>query len=178
MVVQLCRLAGAALVAAVDPLPLRREVASRLGAHLTLDPREGDVGAELRRRTDKLGVDVALEVSGSPAALHQAVRATKYMGTVGVIATYPGGAPDLHLGQEFHRNATHLVSCRTASAPFRDFGWGPDRTQRLAEELLRTGQLRTDGIVQPIVPFEESADAYREIDEHPERSVKLGVRFP
>jgi hypothetical protein len=35
-----------------------------------------------------------------------------------------------------------------------------------------------DQIVQPVVPFGDAADAYREfVDEHPERSVKLGVVF-
>jgi hypothetical protein len=28
------------------------------------------------------------------------------------------------------------------------------------------------------VPFEESVEAYREIDERPERSIKLGISFP
>src|SRR4051794_1262761 len=177
MVVQLCRLAGAELVAAVDPLPLRREVAARLGADVTLDPAQGDTGAELRRMTDKLGVDVALEVSGSSAALHQAVRATRYAGTVGVLATYPGAQPQLYLGQEFHRNATQVVSCRSASEPFRDFGWDAARAQRLAEGLVRSGRVRTDGVIQPVVPFEECAEAYRAIDEHPESCIKLGVRF-
>jgi hypothetical protein len=33
-------------------------------------------------------------------------------------------------------------------------------------------------IVQPVVTFGDAADAYRElVDEHPERSVKLGVIF-
>jgi len=42
---------------------------------------------------------------------------------------------------------------------------------------LTSGRLRTEGIVTPVVPFEESVEAYREIDEHPERSIKLGIRF-
>jgi hypothetical protein len=32
--------------------------------------------------------------------------------------------------------------------------------------------------VTPVVPFDESVEAYREIDEHPERSIKLGISFP
>jgi hypothetical protein len=32
-------------------------------------------------------------------------------------------------------------------------------------------------VVTPVVPFAESAAAYRAIDEHPEQSIKLGVRF-
>jgi len=177
MALQLCRLSGASLVVGVDPIPRRREVALRLGADLVLDPTEGDVGLELRRLTDKLGVDVALEVSGNPRALHQAIRATRFEGTVGVIAAYAGGAADLYLGLEFHWNAIHLVSCRTVSLPLRDYGWDHGRIVHLAEHLLRTGRLKTEGIVQPIVPFEESAAAYRQIDEHPETCVKLGVRF-
>ena len=177
MVVQLCRLSGAEMVGAVDPIPLRRQVALQLGADVALDPREGDVGAELRRLTGKQGVDVALEVSGSSRALHQAIRAVRFQGTVGVVATYAGGAPDLFLGQEFHRNRTHVISCRSASEPHEDFTWNAARVQRLAETLLRTGRLRAGGIIQPIVPFAEAAGAYRMIDEHPETSVKLGVRF-
>jgi threonine dehydrogenase-like Zn-dependent dehydrogenase len=88
-----------------------------------------------------------------------------------------GAQPQLYLGQEFHRNATNLVSCRSASEPFRDFGWGSARAQRLAERLIAAGQVHTDGVIQPVVPFEESADAYRQIDEHPETCIKLGVRF-
>jgi hypothetical protein len=47
----------------------------------------------------------------------------------------------------------------------------------LAESLLRRGRLQCEGIVQPVVPFEESAEAYRQIEAHPETCVKLGVRF-
>ncbi len=177
MAMQYCKLSGASLVIAIDPLAIRREAAMRLGADVTLDPTEGDVGLEIRRLTGKLGVDVALEVSGSSLALHQAIRATKFEGTVGVIATYASGAEYLRLGDEFHWNAIHLMSCRTVSLPLRDYGWDRERIVDLAEELIRTGRVRTDGIVQPIVSFDESAEAYRLIDEHPEQCIKLGVRF-
>jgi threonine dehydrogenase-like Zn-dependent dehydrogenase len=176
-VAQYCRLSGAALVVAVDPLPLRRELALRQGADVALDPSAGDVGLEIRRLTDRLGVDVALEVSGNPGALHQAIRATRFEGTVGVIAAYAGGAEALHLGDEFHWNAIHLVSCRTVSLPLRDYGWDHQRVETLAEDLLRTGRVRYEGIVQPIVPFAEAAEAYRAIDEQPQSCLKLGVRF-
>lgn len=37
--------------------------------------------------------------------------------------------------------------------------------------------MRTDGIITPVVPFAESAEAYRAIDERPEESIKLGIPF-
>ena len=45
-------------------------------------------------------------------------------------------------------------------------------------ELLASGRPRCEEIVQPVVPFEQAAEDYREyVVEHPERSVKLGVVF-
>ena len=55
--------------------------------------------------------------------------------------------------------------------------WDHERIVQVAEDLLRTGKVNTAGIVQPIVPFEESPAAFRMIDEHPETCIKLGVRF-
>ena len=54
----------------------------------------------------------------------------------------------------------------------------PERLVEVALGWLTSGRLRTEGIVTPVVPFGESVEAYREIDEHPERSIKLGIRFP
>lgn len=175
---QFCKLSGASLVIAVDPAAHRRALAQRFGADVTLDPAAGDVGLEIHRLTDKLGADVTLEVSGSARALQQAIRSTKYSGTVGVIAAYSGGANELRLGEEFHWNAINLVSCRTVSLPLRDFGWDHERIVDLAETLIRTGRVQHEGIVDPIVPFEATPEAYRQIDASPDSSVKLGVRFP
>ena len=208
MAVQLAHLAGADLVIAVDPIAARREAAVALGADLALDPLAdgADAGLAIRRltgpapepsapppprervtggfwdeptQTSQLGVDVAVEVSGSPRALNDAIRATRFGGTICVLAYYGGEAVGLHLGDEFHVNRVQLISARTPSLPLRDAPvWTLRRLVDLALSWLTSGRLRTDGIVTPIVPFAESAEAYREIDEHPERSIKLGVRFP
>ena len=176
--VQLCLLSGAELVIGVDLVARRRALAERFGAHVTLDPSQSeDVGLEIHRLTGGLGVDVALEVSGNSLALHQAVRACKYRGTVGVIAAYGSGASDLNLGDEFHWNAIDLVSCRTVSLPLRDYGWDHERILRLAETLLRSGRLKHEGVLDPIVPFEDAAEAYRRIDADASWATKLGVRF-
>jgi len=176
-VVQLCKLSGASVVIACDPVQHRRELAQTFGADVVLDPTQGDVGLEIHRLTGNLGVDVTLEVSGSSRALHQAVRATKFAGKVAVIAAYGTGAAHLNLGDEFHWNAINLISCRTVSLPLRDYGWDHGRILELAETLMRTRKLRHQGVIDPIIPFDESPAAYRMIDEDPAGSVKLGVRF-
>lgn len=205
MAVQLARIAGAEQVIGLDLIPARREVAMALGADVVLDPLAGDVDAGLairrllqgqesveqpsRRRIlggyweaptqlRQLGVDVAVEASGSVRALHQAVRATRFGGTVCVISFYGGDAAGLRLGEEFHMNRLQLISARTESLPLRDApGWTLERLVQLAVSWLAAGRLRAEGIVTPVVSFEDAAEAYREIDEHPERSIKLGIRF-
>ena len=43
---------------------------------------------------------------------------------------------------------------------------------------MREGRLQSEGLVHPIVPFEQSAEAYHWIQDDPDRVVKLGIRFP
>jgi threonine dehydrogenase-like Zn-dependent dehydrogenase len=71
-----------------------------------------------------------------------------------------------------------LVSVRAESLPMRDApGWTLGRVAQITLGWLASGRLRAEGIITPIVSFENSVEAYRAIDEHPEQSIKLGVRF-
>ncbi|MGH2559769.1 MAG: zinc-dependent alcohol dehydrogenase, partial [Thermomicrobiales bacterium] len=143
-------------------------------------PRSSVLGGywEKPSQVGDLGVDVAIEVSGSSQALHQAIRATRFGGTICVLSFYGGEAAGLRLGEEFHVNRLRLVSARAESLPSRDApGWTLERLVEVTLRWLTSGRLRADGIVTPIVPFAESVEAYRAIDERPERSIKLGVQF-
>ena len=86
---------GASWIAAVDPIPDRRAFAETLEADLALDPTATDVGLELRR-LDGVGVDVAVEFSGTYGALQQAMRSVRVGGTVVAAGFYSGG--ELGLG--------------------------------------------------------------------------------
>jgi threonine dehydrogenase-like Zn-dependent dehydrogenase len=206
MATQMARIAGADRVIGVDPIEARRDVAITLGADAALDPlADGDAGMAIRRisgaarpkveppdgarvlggyweaptQFGQRGVDVAIEASGSIPALQHAIRATRFGGTICMISYYGGDAAGLRLGDEFHVNRQQLVSARVESLPLRDSpAWTLERLVEVALGWLTSGRLRTEGIVTPVVPFGESVEAYREIDEHPERSIKLGIRFP
>jgi threonine dehydrogenase-like Zn-dependent dehydrogenase len=205
--VQLACISGADLVIGVDLIEARRNLALDLGADVALDANVdgGDVGLAIRRMTGRFGqqdsaqpagkrvvggyweepqdwsgrgVDVAVEASGSIRALQQAIRATRYGGTICVLSFYGSDAAGLWLGDEFHVNRLQLVSTRSQSLPMRDYpGWTLQRYVELSLRWLVSGRLRTAGIVTPVVPFEDVADAYRRIDEHPEESIKLGIQF-
>ncbi|MFJ3660048.1 zinc-binding dehydrogenase [Streptomyces sp. NPDC090119] len=70
--IQLARLAGAAPVIAVDPLPSARERALAFGADLALDPVDPGFAGAVHQATAGLGLDVALDFAGAPAVREQA----------------------------------------------------------------------------------------------------------
>ncbi|HEX5416886.1 MAG TPA: zinc-binding alcohol dehydrogenase, partial [Chloroflexota bacterium] len=175
--VQLAKLAGASFVAAVDPLPARRAIARETGADLVLDPTEVDAGLEIHRATGQ-GVDVALEISGNPRALHQAIRGLAFGGTVAVMAWHNETRGGLDFGREAHFNRPKLVFTRAESEPHDDHPrWNNRRQADAAWEILAAGKVNCVPLVSPIVPFAHSPEAYRDIDERPELTIKLGVEF-
>ncbi len=78
--VGICRAAGASHVVASDVNETRLDLARRMGAHDVVRPDEA--GDAVRRATGGLGVDVALEMSGVPAAIHQAFELVRVGGRV------------------------------------------------------------------------------------------------
>ena len=80
------KLAGASAIIAVDPLPAKLDLARRLGADHTINPKQCDA-AQLIAGITSGGVDVAIEAVGSAAVLQVAYASTRRGGmtvTVGL----------------------------------------------------------------------------------------------
>jgi threonine dehydrogenase-like Zn-dependent dehydrogenase len=147
---------------------------------MTLDPTRCDVGLEIKNATDKRGVDVAIEASGSYHGLQAAIRCAHYSGLVVTLGYYRGEGIGLRLGEEWHHNRITLLSSMPVwENPSRDHPmWNNERVDAVLARLMQAGKLSGEGLVQPIVPFDEVVEAYKMIDEHPEQSIKFGVRYP
>src|SRR5215217_3628325 len=109
---QMARAAGAAYVAVVDPIQKRRDAAVQAGADAAYDPWREDVGLELKRATNRAGVDSAIETSGSEEALQQALRGLAYGGTIAFVGWARAFSGTLDLGKEAHFNNAVLVFSR------------------------------------------------------------------
>lgn len=178
MALQMAKLSGATLAIAVDPLEKRRQLASKYGADFCLNPTEEDIALKIRKLTEKRGVDVTIEASGSYPALNEAIRSVAFGGRVVPLAAYKGESKGLRLGDEWHMNRITMYSTRAHSEPNRDCPlWDCSRIDSTAFRLLKEGKLNTDGLIYPIVPFEKSLEAYRAIDSNPAGSIKLGVTY-
>ncbi|MGI8329422.1 Zn-dependent alcohol dehydrogenase [Actinomadura scrupuli] len=84
-VIQGARIAGAAVIIAIDPVPGRREASTRVGATHTVDPAEGDPVEQVRALTDGRGADYTFEVVGRPELMVQAFDMARVEGTVTLV---------------------------------------------------------------------------------------------
>ena len=101
--IQGARVAGAAQIIAIDPLPMKRESAMRFGATHQVDPTEADPVEQVKALTGGRGVDFAFEVVGAEALQTQALQMTRRGGTTVFVGIAGGGKfvlPTLQLAME------------------------------------------------------------------------------
>jgi len=84
------KLMGAARVIGVEGDPARAEMARRMGADIVIDPDSTDVVEEVRRLTDGIGADVAIEALGLQVTFESALRCVRPGGTVSSLGVYSG----------------------------------------------------------------------------------------
>ena len=114
------RLAGAAVVIAVDMKSNRLEAALAVGATHVLDPRDGEVPARVRAITRE-GVYVAFDTSGRDVAIRQAMDMLATGGRLGLV-TIPDWGQDYRLSlQPLFERAGTLTCIIQGSARPREF---------------------------------------------------------
>jgi 2-desacetyl-2-hydroxyethyl bacteriochlorophyllide A dehydrogenase len=180
LAVQVARASGADRVLAVDLIPQRLDLAHRFGADTLIDPSlEEDVALAIKRATGNKGVDVAIEISGSPAALNEAVRCVRQSGLVVAAAYYQGGAEALRLGAEWHHNRVTMRSSMAVwDNPHRSHPlWNKKRVEETAVAWLATGRIRTEGLISHRFPYHRAAEAYQLIDQRLSDTLKLVLEY-
>ena len=178
LLVQMLARAGCLQVIAVDPLPKRRELALRYGAGLTLDPTQGDVAIEIRRHLGQ-GADIAVEASGHYGGLAGAIRSVRQCGRILTLGYYKGKDSHLELGAEwFHNRLEMICSLPAWGNPLRDYPlWDEARLSQTVNQFFLDGVLISDGVVDPVAPFADAAQAFLDVYHNPSQAIKLGVRF-
>lgn len=179
MAAQMARLQGARLVIVCDPIEKRRQIALENGADCAIDPARQDAGLEIKKLTDGMGADAIIETSGTYPALQAALRGVAYAGRIAVVGWYNPCKGAFDLGQEAHMNNATLFFSRACSEPNPDYPrWSWARINASCWALLSKGLLKCDNVIDPVVPFDQAAQAYCQcVDQDPARSVKMGVTF-
>lgn len=148
----------------VEPIPERRERAAALGADTTLTPSETATLGDRQAADENPGMDGAIEISGTPAALNDAVSAVGYDGRVIVGSWYGTKRADLDLGGSYHRSRIDIQSSQVSTIdPSLRGRW--TKSRRTETALARVAELPLDKFVTHRVPFEDAPRAYELLDE-------------
>lgn len=172
---QLAALDGAATTIAVDLVDARLEVARRHGATHLVNPTRQPVPDAIAAATDDRGVDVAIEATGAPSVINDALRAAAMLGRV-ILLGSPRGRVEIDAYSNIHRKGVAMIGAHgsTASVPANPYyRWTTAEHQRLAIELMRQERLRTDGLVTHRVPAAEALGVFDALMQRPE--AHLGV---
>lgn len=148
-------------VLAVDSIPVRRELAERLGAE-TVEPE----GAEeaVRAASGGLGADLVVEAAGAPRALDLALRLARGRGTISVVGAHFEPDYPLNNGLMFEHELTLRFTIGDPAA---------DRERLLG--LMVSGKLNPMQIITHRMPLSAAPEAYRLFDSREATKVVLQV---
>ena len=160
----------------LDRYALRRQASLELGAHASLDPDDPATQDELRRLLPE-GADLCYELTGSPAALDQAIAITGFDGRVLIGSWYGQKRLSLDLGGRFHRSRIRLISSQVSTlAPELTGRWSKPRRFDLAWEMLR--RVEPARWITHRFTLQEAPLAYQQIDQHPEQTIQVVLTYP
>ena len=149
--VGICKAAGASRIIASDVNDKRMALARTMGAHDVAHPAQ--VGDIVRAHTDDLGVDVVLEMSGVPSAIHQAFELVRAGGRVQML-----GIPSTKMDVDF---ATEVIF--KGITIYGVVGRRMYDTWHLMTRFLRSGQFDPTPVITHRFPLEAADDAIRAI---------------
>ena len=148
-------LVGAMPVIGIDPNPTRRALAKIYGATHVIDPSEADVLDEIRKIVPQ-GVDLAVEASGVPDAMAQAVNATRPQGGRAVVIGNARHGAALTLNPAvFNQGKSLLGTWGGDSVPDRDYG-------RFAR-LLGSGRFPVRNLLSKPYALEQADQALQDL---------------
>ena len=145
--VGIARAAGASRVIASDVNERRLEIARTMGAHDAVHPSQA--ADAVKRATDGYGVDVVLEMSGVPSAIHQAFALVRVGGRVQML-----GIPAKPMDVDF---ATEVIF--KGITIYGVVGRRMYDTWHQMTRFLRSGKFDPTPVITHRVPLEEFAEA-------------------
>jgi threonine dehydrogenase-like Zn-dependent dehydrogenase len=164
---QLARLNGATVIA-VDGIDRRLQLAGELGAAHVIDFRERRPAEEIKQLTGGRGADVAIEISGSYPALHEAIRSTAYNSKVVSAGFFQGEGSGLFLGEEFHHNRIRVICSQISGLnPALDHRWTLGRLERTVMALASEGRVSLEPLVTHVFEADEAEKAFQLLDQRP-----------
>ena len=155
-VIQGSRIAGAGRIIAIDPQPLKRKIATQVGATDVVDPSDGDPVGQVKALTGGRGADYAFEVIGLPETIVTTYQLARRGGEVIIVgmARFDAQFTLPAFGIFFEQNGQGLQVRLGAGA--RDLPRFVD--------LIETDRLDISSMVSKTIKLEGVNDAFRAME--------------
>jgi threonine dehydrogenase-like Zn-dependent dehydrogenase len=161
------KLRGASTIIAVDGNDHRLEMASRLGADVTLNFNRCDVVDEIMKLTKGRGVDASIEALGLQSTFEQALRVIKPGGTLSSLGVY---SSDLKIPLDAFAAGLGDHKINTALCP-----GGKERMRRLMN-VLASGRLDLKPLVTHHFRLDDIVAAYDLFSHQRDGVLKVAIR--
>jgi L-iditol 2-dehydrogenase len=161
MIVQWLRILGADRIIVTDILEENLLIASKIGAHVTLNPAKVDVVKEVRKVLGD-GADLTLEATGVPQVLEQTPPVTRPRGKVVLAGNQPldKNLPLTFIEQMMRREISLIGCFMSYSAPFPGQEW----TETV--EALLEGSLDMETLISHRLPLSSAPEVFEKIGAH------------
>jgi D-arabinose 1-dehydrogenase-like Zn-dependent alcohol dehydrogenase len=158
----LARLAGAAPIIAVDPLPAARERALAAGADHAFDPADPELRKRVREATGGAGLNVAVDFVGHPTVRESADGLLAANGRLVLVGMSPH-AIELAHGERFNIKQHQVLG---------NWGSEPDDLHRLVR-LCAAGRLDMAQSVSELLPLARAAEAVERLQSKAGNPIRL-----
>jgi threonine dehydrogenase-like Zn-dependent dehydrogenase len=160
------KLMGAGLIIGIDGDDNRLAMSKRMGADVTLDYRDVDVVAEVKRLTGG-GADVSIEALGTQQTFESALRSLRPAGTLSSLGVYSG-----KLAIPYEAFAAGIGDHRivTTLCP-----GGKERMRRLME-IVRHGRVDLTPLLTHTFALDDIGKAYDLFGERMDGVMKVAIR--
>ena len=169
MGIKLLRMAGAAPIIAVDPNPVKREVALKNGADYALDPYDPEFAATAKKLTNG-GAKVGIEVTGIGAGLDGILDCMARFGRVALLGCTRNKDFTIDYYRKVHFPGITLVGAHTNARPSLESheGWWTQADDMKAViKLTEMGRLHLTELIEETHSPEEAFDVYTRLANEP-----------
>jgi 2-desacetyl-2-hydroxyethyl bacteriochlorophyllide A dehydrogenase len=175
---QIANLSGAIPVIVSDFDPARRKLALSLGATAAFSPDEENFVKKVKAATGGSGPNAVVEVTGSAAALQQALEYIAWEGRISLLGCTRVSDVPIDFYKYVHRRGISLIGAHTftrtkqESAPGR---WTEHDDYRTFLKLVAAGKLQVRPLISEIVSPEDATMVYGRLAEM--KNPPLGIVF-
>lgn len=163
------KLAGAAPIVAVDPIPEKRELAIKLGADYAFDPFEKGFAEKVKAVTGG-GAKVAIEVTGNGQGLDMVLDCMARFGRVALLGCTRNSDFTIDYYRKVHNPGITLVGAHTSARPdieSHEGWWTQSDDMKATLRLISLGRFNVKKLIDETFSPDQAPEVYGRLAKEP-----------